>query len=137
MITKEGHFTAGQRLRTWRKSSRMKLMDLSEKINVAASSLSELENDKSLPSADTLSKLYFHTDIDIIWLLTGVGTMLRGKSASNDQSIAYQDDSSSGQDQRLKELIKKVVRIYHYGEPEKVAHLNGFLEGADPKGRLR
>lgn len=112
-------------------------MDLSEKINVAASSLSELENDKSLPSADTLSKLYFHTDVDIIWLLTGIGSMLKGTPAAEDQLSAYPEVSANGQDQKLKELIKKMVRIYHYGEPEKVAHLNGFLEGADPKGRLR
>jgi len=115
----------------------MKLMDLSGKINVAASSLSELENDKSLPSADTLSKLYFHTDVDIIWLLTGVGTMLKGGLAADDPAVADLEVSLDGQDQRLKELIKKMVRIYHYGEAEKIAHLNGFLEGADPKGRLR
>ena len=70
--------TVGKRLRGWRKSS-MKLVELSSKIHVSQGSLSDLENDKSLPSATTLANLCLYADINIYWLLTGQGPVLPGR----------------------------------------------------------
>ena len=128
--------TTGKRLRLWRKqSARLKLIELSQKINVAASSLSELENEKSLPSAETLEKLCNITNLNIVWLLTGRGNMLTDKSVAEEEYAVNEDMQPYQKDNKLNELIKKVIRVYTEGAPEKVAHLKGFLEGADPSGR--
>ena len=52
-----------------------------------------------------------------------------------DTSYAYEEVEEYGQDPNLKELIEKLVRIYNQGDPEKKAHLLGFLIGADPGER--
>ena len=126
-----GKQTIGQRLKRWRKTSNLRLVGLSGKINVAASSLSELENDKSLPSAETLVKLYYNTNLNILWLLTGKGSMIKADNSVEGNGNFYQDVIPSEHDERLKEMIKKLVRIYQHGGLEKVALMKGFLEGAD------
>ena len=69
----------GDRLREWRKKGGLKLIELGEVINTSQGSLSDLENNKSLPSADTLASLHRNTDLNIIWLLTDTGKMKRPK----------------------------------------------------------
>lgn len=61
----------GERLREYRKSKGWKLVELAENINISHGSLSNLENNKTKPSAETLASLVCYTDIDIEWLLTG------------------------------------------------------------------
>ena len=63
----------GSRLRQWRKGLPLKSFQLAKLIRISQGSLSDIENNKSLPSADTIAKLYQHTDLNIIWLLTGRG----------------------------------------------------------------
>ena len=65
----ESQKTTGKRLRAWRKSVPLKLMQLSGLIKVSQGSLSDLENDKSMPSATTLANLSLYTDLNIYWLL--------------------------------------------------------------------
>lgn len=72
---------AGTRLRKWRKSSNLTLCVLSRLIKVSQGSLSDLENNKSLPSADTIYKLWTLTDINIGWLLSGSEKKLRSIDA--------------------------------------------------------
>ncbi len=123
----------GQRLREWRKTLHLKSFELAKLIHISQGSLSDIENNKSLPSADTVTKLYQHTNINIIWLLTGKGPMNRERAEMEEMEPHVAEDLLPyGQDQTLKELIEKVIRIYHRGEPEKRAHLVGFLTGADP-----
>ncbi len=52
-------------------------MELSRLIKVSQGSLSDLENDKSLPSATTLVNLSIYTDLNIYWLLNGEGPVNR------------------------------------------------------------
>lgn len=67
----ENHKTTGKRLRAWRKSVPLKLMQLSKLIKVSQGSLSDLENDKSLPSATTLANLSTHTDFKYFLAFNG------------------------------------------------------------------
>ncbi|OGW20852.1 MAG: hypothetical protein A3K09_00350 [Nitrospinae bacterium RIFCSPLOWO2_12_FULL_47_7] len=120
----------GGRLREWRRSMHLKGYELAKMIHISQGSMSDIENNNSLPSADTVAKLYQHTQINIIWLLTGKGPMNRNKSALDEEALA--SESAPGDDQALKELIEKVIRIYRRGDPDKRAHLKGFLMGADP-----
>lgn len=75
----------GLRLRTWRKASDLRLNGLTEIIKVAQGSLSGLENGKSLPSATTLTNLWTLTNLNIIWLLTGKGKMLKDEVNNNSE----------------------------------------------------
>jgi len=125
----------GRRLREWRKTIPLKSYELAKIIKISQGSLSDIENDKSLPSADTLAKLYQHTSVNIIWLLTGKGPITRSESGEAGEGrgdVVQEAAEGYGEDQKLMELIAKLVRIYRKGGTEKRAHLIGFLNGADP-----
>jgi transcriptional regulator with XRE-family HTH domain len=124
----------GTRLRQWRKTLPLKSFELAKLIKISQGSLSDIENNKSLPSADTIAKLYLYSDLNIIWLLLGKGPMTRNRAASDldEGSVVQETIQDYGEDQKLKEVIEKAVRIYRRGNQEKRAHLIGFLNGADP-----
>jgi len=61
----------GQRLKSWRARKGMKGSQLAESIHISRSSLSEIETGKSLPSAQTITRLMKLEGLDIFWLLTG------------------------------------------------------------------
>ncbi len=124
--------TVGKRLKAWRKYSLLKLVELSKKIRVSQGSLSDLENDKSLPSATTLANLCLYSNINIYWLLTGRGPMIRAESENVEKSVFQKEFVHLLQDRKLRELMEKVIRVYRKGDASKKAHLEGFLVGADP-----
>lgn len=124
--------TVGKRLKSYRKHSMLKLVELSKKIRVSQGSLSDLENDKSLPSATTLANLCMFSDINIFWVLTGRGPMIRQEPEHGGDVNLPSEYADLMQDRMLKELIEKVIRVYRRGDADKRAHLEGFLVGADP-----
>ena len=63
--------TIGGRIRSRRKELKLTLKDIFEKENIKTGNLSELENDKYLPSVQTLIALSKVLDCSIDWLLTG------------------------------------------------------------------
>lgn len=63
----------GVRCKTYRLSQRAKVADFAKLIGISQGSLSDIENNKTKPSADTLCNLVRYTDIDARWLLTGEG----------------------------------------------------------------
>ena len=127
----------GNRLREWRRSIPLKSYELAKLISISQGSLSDIENNKSLPSADTLAKIYLNTNINLIWLLIGRGAMKKAERTGDglDASYAYEELEEYGQDPNLKELMEKLARIYNQGVPEKKAHIVGFIQGADPGGK--
>ena len=125
----------GTRLREWRKTLPLKSYQLAKLIKISQGSLSDIENNKSLPSADTIAKLYLYSDLNIIWLLLGKGPMTRDRSAASDMdgdALVQEATEDYGDDRKLREIVEKTVRIYRRGNQEKRAHLIGFLNGADP-----
>ncbi|MFT4577722.1 MAG: transcriptional regulator with XRE-family HTH domain [Nitrospinales bacterium] len=130
-MVKENEKTTGQRLRAWRKSVPLKLMQLSAKIKVSQGSLSDLENDKSLPSATTLANLSIYTDLNIYWLLTGKGPVLKGldpeMERTTETSQLYEDFLFMMQDRKLKGVVEKLIQIYREGDTSKKAQITGFL----------
>jgi transcriptional regulator with XRE-family HTH domain len=127
----EGHSTTGKRLRAWRKSVPLKLMELSRLIKVSQGSLSDLENDKSLPSATTLSNLAIFTDLNIYWLLNGRGPVTRELVPETDKSAEktrlYEDYMYMMQDRKLKGVVDTMIKIYSDGDAKKKAQIQGFL----------
>ena len=63
----------GNRIRDYRDSKNVKIAVFAKQIGISQGSLSDIENGKTKPSADTLAKIVRHTDIDAAWLLTGEG----------------------------------------------------------------
>jgi transcriptional regulator with XRE-family HTH domain len=122
----------GKRLKVWRKHSALKLVELSKIIRISQGSLSDLENDKSLPSATTLANLCMYSDLNIYWLLTGRGPMIRQEPAHGGEVNFPAEYADLIQDRLLNELIEKVIRVYRRGDAGKRAHLEGYLLGADP-----
>ena len=125
----------GTRLRQWRKTLPLKSYELAKLIKISQGSLSDIENNKSLPSADTIAKLYQYSDLNIIWLLLGKGPMnyeRKGVSDLDDGALVQEAAQDYGEDRKLRDVIEKVVRIYRRGNQAKRAHLIGLLNGADP-----
>ena len=122
--------TVGERLRLWRKSSMLKLLDVKKMIGVSQGSLSDLENNKSLPSAGTLTQLCLKTDLNICWLLTGAGPVARKVGQGVDETAFETSHLSVMQDRNLRELVGVLIKIYQEGGKSKKALLKGFLIGA-------
>lgn len=120
----------GDRIRQWRKSIPLKSYELASLIKVSQGSLSDIENNKSLPSADTLAKLYQFTELNIIWLLTGKGPIKRENSSP--EGNPQKKNATGAQEHDLRELVEKLTRVYNAGNIEHIAHLRGFLLGVDP-----
>ncbi len=114
----------GSRLRSWRKNVPLKSFQLAQKINITPSSLSDIELNKSLPSADTLAKLTKSTSLNIKWLLTGYGKM--------DLDISEEEEEGEFDFDEWGEMCKSMKRIVKHGDDKKVEMLKGFIIGADP-----
>jgi len=65
----------GSRLRKWRILNKLLGFQLADLIGVASGSLSEIECNKTHPSANTLAKLLKKTNISVVWLLLNKGDM--------------------------------------------------------------
>jgi len=61
----------GHRIRKWRKKAGMKAIELAKLLGMSQGALSEIENEKSTPSAATIVAFMERTDIDIYWMLLG------------------------------------------------------------------
>jgi len=122
----------GDRLRQWRKSVPLRGYQLAKKIGISQGSLSDIENGKSLPSADTIAKLYQHTNLNIIWLLTSKGPIRKPPHTLGEEPAVNEELEAFGEDANLNELIERLVRTYYRGDAEKKAHIAGFLIGSDP-----
>lgn len=123
--------TVGGRLRMWRHSNMLRLVDLAELIGVSQGSLSDLENDKSLPSAGTLTGLCVKTDLNIYWLLTGQGPI-----TVKDRNLDVDTSSDATfmqmmQDKDLRKTVNRLVEVYKRGTPSQKAMLKGFLSGVE------
>lgn len=67
----------GERIKEYRRSKNLTMGQLSKIIGISQGSISDLENSKSKPSSDTFESFLRHTDINLRWLITGEGEMLK------------------------------------------------------------
>jgi len=61
----------GMRIRIWRKNQGLKAKELARRLKISGSSLSEIENGKSFPSAPTLASMHLNTNLNVGYILTG------------------------------------------------------------------
>ncbi len=123
--------TVGGRLRYWRKLSSLRLVDLAAAINVSQGSLSDLENDKSLPSATTLTGLCKKTDVNICWILTGEGEMIKEDEVSSKEISIFGNIVRLMADPDFKRTMSRMIQIFDRGTPTQKAQIKGFLAGVE------
>jgi len=112
----------GTRLKKWRQSENLKGFELAEIIHISQGSLSEIENNKSLPSAETLAKLYKYTRVNIFWLLIDKGPMELSFKMKKDLLELNAE---------LSDLIHKLIKIYKGNNEAKKSKIEGLLNSAD------
>lgn len=122
--------TVGERLRLWRKLMMWRLLDVKKVIGVSQGSLSDQENNISLPSANTLTQLCLKTDLNICWLLTGIGPVTKKAAAAEDTTAFEFRRLIITHDKNLREMVDSLIIIYRGRDESKKALLKGFLIGA-------
>jgi len=123
--------TVGRRLKYWRKVSRLRLVDVASLIQVSQGSLSDLENDKSLPSATTLTGLCQKTDMNLYWLLTGEGSMVSNEERLQAESSAASSLMKWMQDKDFRKTVIKLLSIFEKGSSAQKAQIRGFIAGVE------
>ena len=123
--------SVGGRLKYWRKVSTLRLVDVAALIRVSQGSLSDLENDKSLPSATTLTGLCQKTDMNICWLLTGEGSMVSKEEHFKAESSSVRDLMGWMQDKDFRKTVVKLVNIFDKGSVSQKAQIRGFIAGVE------
>jgi len=123
--------TVGGRLKYWRKVSRLRLVDVAVLIEVSQGSLSDLENDKSLPSATTLTGLCQKTDMNLYWLLTGEGSMVSKEERLLAESSAVSGLMAWMQDKDFRKTVMKLLSIFEKGSSAQKAQIRGFIAGVE------
>ena len=123
--------TVGGRLKYWRKVSTLRLVDVAALVRVSQGSLSDLENDKSLPSATTLTGLCQKTDMNICWLLTGEGSMVSKEEKFKAESTSVSDLMSWMQDKDFRKTVTKLLNVFQQGSTAQKAQIRGFVAGVE------
>lgn len=67
----------GDNIRRYRELKKLKGIELARILGISSGTLSDIENNKNSPNADTLSRFAKETDVNIDWLLTGEGEILK------------------------------------------------------------
>lgn len=67
----------GRKIREYRWKKGLTLVELAKKLGISHGTLSEIENEKTRPSHDTILALTTKTDINPLWLFNNMGEMLR------------------------------------------------------------
>lgn len=74
----EEQFVIGHRIREFRLASGLTLKAFASKIGISQGSMSDIENGKTKPSANTVVSIVQTTGINPSWLLVGEGAMFNG-----------------------------------------------------------
>jgi len=78
----------GPRIRQWRKKRGIKSFGLAKILKVSQGSLSDIENEKSNPSALTIQSFILNTNINVFWMMTGQdGDIKNGEIANDDIQV--------------------------------------------------
>jgi len=123
--------TVGGRLKYWRKVSRLRLVDVAVLIEVSQGSLSDLENDKSLPSATTLTGLCQKTDLNLYWSLSGEGSTVSKEERFQAESSAVSGLMAWMQVKDFRKTVMKLLSIFEKDSSAQKAQIRGFVAGVD------
>jgi len=140
--------TIGQRIKDFRSKKGYKVKELADIIGVSQGTLSDIENGKTRPSADTIAALVRNTDINPSWLLTGEGRiespteaclpeaapLPSGHTKVREASLEYIFDIIKGHNSKiLNKMIEQLARIMEEGDYRKLSSIQSLLAVLDPK----
>ncbi len=109
----------------------LNLVDMAALIRVSQGSLSDLENNHSLPSATTLTGLCQKTDMSIRWLLTGEGSMVSKEEPFKAESSSVRDLMDWMQDKDFRKTVTKLLNIFENGPSAQKARIIGYIVGIE------
>lgn len=89
--------TTGERIRSARKAKKLSLLDVRDITGLSTGNLSDLENDKFSPSANTLIQLRQVLNVSIDWILTGNPP----KEVPSDDTIREKTSVFLGSDEKM------------------------------------
>lgn len=145
----------GSRLRTIRESMGLSVVKFSDLLGISQSSLSAIENNKTIPSAQVVINLCQNADLDINWLLTGEGEFNQNRdekedTGNNDSMVGEWDpqfDLQGGWKPRsieefagveegfgFKEAVGKLSEIYRSGDKNLIHSIAANLDASAPSG---
>lgn len=93
----------GQRLKAWRKTNKLTLLEISEKTGLSTGGLSAYERDEKQIGTKSLLALWCEYEIDIAWILTGE----KGTNLLSDEQLLI--DYFRSADSRGKRTILRVA----------------------------
>lgn len=95
----------GHRIKEYRLKKGLKVKQLAKIIGISQGSLSDIENEKTKPSSDTIVAFVDHTDISPAWLLTGEGSIIE---VIEEQPLAVCEESATYNvsDPEIAEIIR-------------------------------
>jgi transcriptional regulator with XRE-family HTH domain len=73
----------GRRLRLFRKSRKITVLDLSDRIGISKSTISEVERGHTKPTVNLLLAMFNLYGLNINWVLSGEGKMILKKDAAS------------------------------------------------------
>ncbi len=109
--------TVGKRLRSARKSNNLTLIDIKKITGLSTGNLSELENDKFLPSANALIQFKKIFNVSIDWILTGEDTSLEVIKETNESYLTNQHSEDE----------KQLIEAYRRLDAQSKQNLWGYL----------
>jgi transcriptional regulator with XRE-family HTH domain len=113
----------GERIKAYRLKKRITLRDFAKLIGISQGGLSEIENNKTKPGANTLISIVHKNDINPGWLLTGEGDMFI-------KPLCRETEISSEVLEALKSnpTIEKIIMMLGEMKDDDVLHLFSMLE---------
>lgn len=116
--------TIGKRIRYARKSKNLTLTDIKKITGLSTGNLSELENDKFLPSANALIQFKRIYDVSIDWILTGE------ESLSNEDAKVINEIKEKYLCNEYNEDEKELIKLYRKLDSTNKQNLWGYLRVA-------
>lgn len=113
--------SVGKRIRYARKSKNLTLIDMKNITGLSTGNLSELENDKFLPSANALIHFKKIFNVSIDWILTGE------ESQSNSDSQFFQEVKEKYTSSKYTDDEIKLIDAYRKLDDESKKNLAGYL----------
>lgn len=126
--------TLGGRIRLFRKTNNYTITNFSKLLDISQGSLSDIENNKTKPSANPVENLVHKTDINIYWLFTGEGEMIRG-----DEKGSVNNELNLDEDPEIVGLLSKTEEILKSGteySASLAANIRSFHHSVDLENRL-
>lgn len=132
--------TLGGRLRNYRIANNLNAVQFANLLGISQGSLSDIENNKTKPSATPVDRLIHKTDINIYWLFSGEGERIRKKL---DRRVKYRmpHKNEVGESFMIREKLEKytvsaTINIADIPREQIKQWIDDFWKDSDEKERI-